>query len=89
MRTGMAMHCRDREWARYYIRHKIQVAKTKIFERCTNLKPHKIKVQFYKVYCELLLFSFLPGLHIKTLFHSRIPGVAILLLESIALYVRY
>ena len=42
------------------------------------------KSSFLKVYGELLFFSFLPGLHTKTIFF--IPGVAILLLVVIALY---
>ena len=44
----------------------------------------KNKSSFIKVYGELLLFSFLPGLHIKMIFF--ILGVAILLLVVIALY---
>ena len=54
------------------------------FKRCMHLKPQKTKVHLFKVYGELLFFfSFLPGLHIKTIF---ILGVAILLLVVIALY---
>ena len=47
----------------------------------------KNKNSFIKVYGELLFFSFLPGLHIKTIFF--ILGVAILLLVVIALYLRF
>ena len=39
----------------------------KVYEPQTT----KNKSSFIKVYGELLFFSFLPGLHIKTIFHSR------------------
>ena len=51
----------------------------------TVYEPQTTKSSFIKVYGELLFFSFLPGLHIKTIFF--IFGVAILLLVVIALYV--
>ena len=52
-----------------------------------NLKPQKTKVHLLKFMVNCFFFSFLPGLHIKTVFSFFIFGVAILLLVVFALYV--